>query len=62
MAIVVDAARMNQADTQQSMRFMQFFAGAAETHIPARGDAVPWAGVDNTGDAWLPQQTTQDAP
>lgn len=26
----------------------------AETHITARNDVVPWVGINNTADAWVP--------
>lgn len=31
-----------------------FATVAAETHITARNDVVPWVGINNTADSWVP--------
>lgn len=66
MAIVADAARPQAETPQHSMdaftqptpRVMNHGFGinvsAAETHVTARGDVVPWAGIDNSADAGAP--------
>lgn len=36
-----------------------FATVAAETHIDARGEAIPWAPTNNTADAWVPHATIE---
>lgn len=66
MAIVVDEARPATVQvtramsefTQPTPRTMDhsfdILASSVETHVTARGDVVPWVGVDNTGDTAAP--------
>lgn len=44
----------NTPDPTWDIGFTLKAPGAAETHETARGDVVPWAGIDNSADAWVP--------
>lgn len=36
------------------LTFIAYNNSAAETHVTSRGDATPWAPINNTADAWAP--------